>query len=353
MLSFRQTAILFLIVAIASPNPAADWLSARNDAERSGWQRFGTSISPVTARDLKLLWKLKLDNRSRGANSLTVPTMLGPIVTHRGIKELVLIAGASGTLYAVDADKGTIFWTRHFADESAQPDACGLGLTSTPAIAPQRPGTKMRSEDDQDGGSTPLRPFYIVSADGMLHTVRPSDGQEMAPARRFVPAHVNLSALSLWNGILSGQTSRHCGGVKDGDWSLDIAKRDADPIFHARNTSAPIDAGAWTEPDGTRWTYQAAKAGAILALKNGKPAWTSAKLNAQPLPAVIVNGVVLVLTAKATLFGFDARTGKQLYTSGGAIQGTVDSSGLAVANGHITFGTADNILYCFGFPIEM
>ncbi len=352
MPSYRQTATLILSLAIASPNPAADWLSARNDVERSGWQRYGTSISPATARDLKLLWKLKLDNQSRRANSLTVPTMLGPIVTHRGIKELVLIAGASGTLYAVDADKGTIFWKRHFDDKSDEPAPCSRGLTSTPAIAPQRAGTKIRSEDDQDGGSTPLRPFYIVSAAGMLHTVRPSDGLEMAPARRFVPAHANLSALSLSNGILSVHTSGNCGGVKNGEWSLDTAKREAEPYFHP-STASDSTSATWTEPDGTRWTYQPSPDRTIVASQNGKPAWTSPKLSAQPLPPVIVNGVLLVLTTKATLYAFDARIGTALYTSGVISKGTVDSSGLAVANGHITFGTADSTLYCFGFPIEM
>ncbi|MEO8026133.1 MAG: PQQ-binding-like beta-propeller repeat protein [Bryobacteraceae bacterium] len=338
---------------VALPSLAADWLSARNDAEGTGWQRYGTSISTRSAHDLKLLWKLKLDNQSHGANSLTVPTMLGPIITHRGIKELILIAGASGNLFAVDADKGIIFWKRDFTDTSGQPDTCGKGLTATPAIAPQRPGTKIRSEDDMDGGSTPLRPFYLVSSDGLLHTVRPSDGLEMALIRRFAPAHANLSALSLSGGVLSATTSAGCGGVKDGEWSLDVANADAKPAFKAANSSEPASSATWTDSDGVRWTYQPAGNGVIEARRNGQSAWVSSDLGAQPLPPVIVNGVVLVLTTQATLYAFDGRTGKQLYSSGNAIRGTVDSSGLAVANGHISFGTSDSTLYCFGFPIEM
>jgi len=343
---------LFLSLIVALPGPAADWLGARNDAEGTGWQRYGTSIAPATAHSLKPLWKLKLDNKARGANSLTVPTMLGPIITHRGIKELVLIAGASGTLYAVDADKGTIFWKRSFPEATA-PEPCSLGLTATPAIAPQRPGTKIRSEDDQDGGSTPLRPFYLVSADGMLHTVRPSDGLEMAPARRFAPADANLSALTLSNGILRARTPGNCGSSKPGEWSVNTADRDAAAAFTPGDFVAPDPSASWTDSENVRWIYRPAANDSVEATRGTGKAWTTPKLNGRPLPPAIVNGVVFVLTTKATLYAFDAKTGKQLYSSGSAISGAVDSSGLAIANGHIAFATADGTLHVFGFPIEM
>src|SRR5690242_16497729 len=98
---------------------AADWLSHRGDAQLSGWQRREQGLNKTNVKDIRLLWKRQLDNQSKGLNSLTTPVMLGPIITHRGIKDLVFVAGASDTLYAVDADLGRVFWKKEF-DHAAE-----------------------------------------------------------------------------------------------------------------------------------------------------------------------------------------------------------------------------------------
>src|SRR5205823_1152595 len=100
----------------------AEWLSSRGDPERTGWQRHEKSLNPRSVKSMKLLWKRQLDNQARELNSLTTPILLGPIFTHRGIKELVFVAGASDVVYAVDADLGRVFWKRQL-DSAAS--ACG------------------------------------------------------------------------------------------------------------------------------------------------------------------------------------------------------------------------------------
>ena len=98
--------------------------------------------------------------------------------------------------------------------------------------------------------------------------------------------------------------------------------------------------------------------------------WSSRDLVA-PVSPVVVNGIVFALASgeftgpaktvhealskstHATLYALDAATGKELYSSGDAVKSFTHSSGLAVANGHVCFGTWDNTLYCFGFPIEI
>src|SRR5712691_2170148 len=101
-------ALLALTYALAH---AAEWLSYGGDPQRSGWQRREKDLNTVSVRRLKLLWKRQLDNQSKDLNSLTAPTLLGPIFTHRGVKELVIIAGASDNVYG---------WMRIWAEFSGR-----------------------------------------------------------------------------------------------------------------------------------------------------------------------------------------------------------------------------------------
>lgn len=419
----RRLAAVLLVTLSAY---AADWLMSRADPQGTGWQQHGKSISPGNAHELKLLWKKTLDNEARGSNSLTAPTILGPIVTHRGIKELVLVGGSSNNIYAVDADLGRVFWKRHI-ESAPQPRACDPGLTAAPAFAPPPPGTRIREESDE--GASPMRPYYFVAGDGILHSIRPSDGADIAPPQKFVPAGATLSDLKYANGRIFTSTRKGCGGVPEGVWALDTANPSATPVFSAVNDSsisiapdqtvyassgdriltlepgtlklrtsiratgsasiAPIPVtwkgralllaagegqlvpgqdirglATWVDAGGTRWVYAAAARGLRAFRLTEKstqpilePAWSAPNI-ASLLDPVIINGVVFVLAGgdantHAILYALDAPTGNQLYTSGGAVTSFVRSSGLAVANGHVFFGTQDNTLYCFGFPIEI
>jgi outer membrane protein assembly factor BamB len=121
----------------------------------------------------------------------------------------------------------------------------------------------------------------------------------------------------------------------------------------------------WEDADGGRWVG-APTATSLVAFKvedeGGKPvlkqAWKSRELNS-PLPPVVTSGIVYVLStgakgnAKATLYGFDAATGKEVYSSGSQIAGTGTQTGLTLANGRIYFTTTDATLWCFGIGIEI
>jgi outer membrane protein assembly factor BamB len=96
-----------------------------------------------------------------------------------------------------------------------------------------------------------------------------------------------------------------------------------------------------------------------------EPAWISGDFSL-PDPAVIANGVLFALstgenadqrgdesrrftdTHQAILKALDAKTGKELYSSGSEIATWVHFSGLAVANGRIYVVDHDSNLYSFG-----
>lgn len=152
---------------------------------------------------------------------------------------------------------------------------------------------------------------------------------------------------------------------------------------------------SWLGKDGTRWvlapiggpvavkfpiSYGATPNGGIIAMKlndkSGKPVLDPAWLSRDMLtaePPVIVNGVVFTLAGgeftgqandlqgglfdsqeriklskPAKLYALDARTGKELYSSGNQIASFLHQAGLSVAEDKIIFGTFDGTVYCFG-----
>jgi outer membrane protein assembly factor BamB len=94
-----------------------------------------------------------------------------------------------------------------------------------------------------------------------------------------------------------------------------------------------------------------------LEEQEGRPAltlnWTSRELTS-PVAPVIANGIVFGLstTGRATLYGLDAATGKELYSSRNLASGPASPTGLTVANGRVYFGAADGTLYAFGIYME-
>jgi hypothetical protein len=137
----------------------------------------------------------------------------------------------------------------------------------------------------------------------------------------------------------------------------------------------------WQDKAGTAWVF-ASIAGPVLpnakfATTNGSaphgsivafkvedkdghpvltPTWSSRDLK-NPAPPAIANGVVFALdggsaSSHATLYAFDAATGKELYSSGDAIGTYTHLAGMSVGDGHVFFTTHDNTLYSFGIPLE-
>jgi len=152
---------------------------------------------------------------------------------------------------------------------------------------------------------------------------------------------------------------------------------------------------SWEDATSTRWilaplwgpvhpdykfpvTNGSNEAGSIAAFKveeiNGKPvitpAWVSRELTA-PAPPVVVNGMVFALSSgedvrqtgstvisrsqnskHATLYAFDAETGKELFSSGDTIASFTHFGSLSVAGGRVFLTTWDNTVYAFGIYME-
>jgi outer membrane protein assembly factor BamB len=399
---------------------AGDWLSLGGDPQHSGWQKRGKLLTTASVKDLKLLWKRQLDT-----GPLTAPVIVGPTITHRGVRELVFVGGGRNDLYAVDADLGTLFWKRHFdGDAATPPPVCGSGAMATPVIEPDP--NEARRADDEPGR---MRPVYAVAGDGRLHQVRPSDGVDMTEPVPFLKPNTAASSLNLFSKAVYAATVAGCGGAlantsgvvetdseggvsigsqgtvyyATGDKIVGLRLQASQPrrlfaanglvslsptifewqgrewivegtgkglaILGAMNLARVAGyegdgftgrAATWQDTAGLRWIY-AATGDSICAFKivgtaeqpKVELAWRSDVMNSPGSP-VGANGIVFTLAGgpHATLIALDATTGKALYSSGDAVKAAAHSRDLAVANGHVCFVTTDNVLNCFGIPIE-
>lgn len=167
---------------------------------------------------------------------------------------------------------------------------------------------------------------------------------------------VNFASAGVWGSMASWEDS-------DGTvWVLTPIWGPKHPEFHA-----PIEHGEVKDGAVVAFKVEDRDDGTWLA-----PGWISRDMN-RAEPPVIANGIVfaygngedthqamydvgLTNTAEeriagsshAVLYALDARTGKELWSSGEQIKSWNHWSGLSIANGRVYIATFDGVLYSFG-----
>ena len=265
----------------AMPMGAADWITHSGDFQRTGWQKDETKISKDTLKNLQLLWKIKLETKTRSVYSLYGPLIVERAITDRGFKEIAFVAGAGNDLFAVDADLGRLLWKKHFDWHADVPETAqqtflcpggltawpvlqplpqrGRGQAAPPAAAPARgaaPGAAAppAAPAPQRGGGGPfaIRAIYVLSGDGDLHAVNINTGDDLAPAMKFLPPNGKPYSLALVNNVIYTITGQGCGGTPNSVYSLDLTDP-AKTVRSWRSGSGGLwgTAGAAIGSDGT------------------------------------------------------------------------------------------------------
>ena len=71
----------------AQQREKADWLTDGGDPQRTTWQRNETILTKASVKDMKLLWKIKLDNEPQMHNHLpdlpALPALPAPSAVSR------------------------------------------------------------------------------------------------------------------------------------------------------------------------------------------------------------------------------------------------------------------------------
>ncbi len=217
-----------LFLGIAALTYAADWLTFGGDPQRTGWAKNEDKISKANAGKLKLEWKLKLEHEAKELNSLTVPLIMENVITPTGFKDLVIVAGASDALFALDADTGKLLWKRTFAIEGKPRSGghwlCPNALNATPVIDKKS------------------KTVYVIASDGRLHLVNPVNGEDRVDAIPFVPPFSKNWSLNLHDGVLYTTISQGCNGAKSGVYAMNMADPKHPVAFFQASTAG---AGIW------------------------------------------------------------------------------------------------------------
>lgn len=225
-----------------------DWPTDGGNAERTNWQQDEHILTKQNVKNLKILWKIKLDNVPREMHSLFPPLIIGGLETKAGLKQVAVEAGISDNLYAIDVEDGRLIWKKHFdflpvKEGRGLPGGdplCPGGQTATPVVGPP------------DGSGK--RTIYALASDGRLHSVNAADGEETATPVKFSFLNAKAYALNLWHGLLVTTTSQSCNGSPNQAWAIDLN----DPAKHVM-TFNPRSGGLWgrqgaaIDSTGTIW----------------------------------------------------------------------------------------------------
>ncbi len=231
----RKLTIALVAVAFVGgvASRAADWLMDGGDTKRTAWQKDEHTISTANAKDLKVLWKLQLDNQPQQMHSLFPPLIINNLKTSAGEKQIAIVLGISDNMYGIDVVNGTVVWKKHFdypTPTNVRPNnddpLCPEGALATPYIgAPNANGQ---------------RPVYVIAGDGQLHTLNAADGEELAQPYKFIGPNSKAFALNMWDGVLFTTTAQGCHGNPNQMWAVKI-----DDPTHKVMTASPRSGGLW------------------------------------------------------------------------------------------------------------
>lgn len=210
---------------------AIDYTMEGGDPGRTGWLKEEKGFTSTNVRNMKLLWKIKLDSPSREMHNLHPPLIGERVTTANGTREMAVVAGITDDLFGIDTASGEVVWHRRF--DNALPDVitrpstrtlCPGGQTATPAMAPgPTPGTYT---------------IYAVSWDGRIRQVNLADGKDVAPAETFMGPNAKPYALNLHDGVIYTTNGQGCGGSPNAFYSYDLETKKAS-IF------SPAGGGMW------------------------------------------------------------------------------------------------------------
>ncbi|MGJ5815330.1 PQQ-binding-like beta-propeller repeat protein [Paludibaculum fermentans] len=224
----------------------ADWPTDGGNPQRTAWQKDEKILTKDNVKNLKVLWKLKLDNVPQEMHSLFAPMVVENVPTSSGPKEIGIVGGISDNIYAVDLKTGKLLWKKHF--EYSEPERrgrpgdplCPPGMTAAPTVGP--------------AGANGARTLYALAGDGKLHSLNVGDGEEVAQPFPFGYPNGKHYSLNLWNDIIFTSTSQGCAGNPNQMWAVNLKDPD-----HKVMVAHPKSGGLWgrsgvaIDSTGTAW----------------------------------------------------------------------------------------------------
>jgi mono/diheme cytochrome c family protein len=204
--NFTLILSLFLCVSAAS-SQTGQWTTYGHDPQRSGFATDEHAFSPSTVSRLGLEWKTIVPNEPLILTGLTAPLIVRGVKTTAGVKNLVIVAGSSDHIFALDAETGALAWERDFSRDQSRPEGgdwlCPFALNDTPVIDPARARV------------------FVIASDGRLQILNLADGHPTMPPAQFAPAYAKTWSLNYSGGVLYTSISQGCNHSLSGVVALD------------------------------------------------------------------------------------------------------------------------------------
>jgi outer membrane protein assembly factor BamB len=199
----RKHALIFsLVMSMGAACQAGQWTTFGHDPQRSGYAQEEHSFSPANIASMGLLWKTTVPNEPLFLNGLTAPLLVTRRAAVGGPKNLVIVAGTSDHIFALNAESGELAWKADFQNKQPRPSdggwLCPTGLNATPVI-------------DEPRGRV-----FVLSSDGKLHTLSLADGHEAMPPAQFVAPYAKVWSLNYVGNVVYVSLSQDCNHVKSG-----------------------------------------------------------------------------------------------------------------------------------------
>src|SRR5262245_43615377 len=145
MMSIQRCVALAVLVSCV-PLAAADYLTEGNDPGRTGWMKDEKVFTTANVKDMRLLWKVKLDSPPRQMHNLFSPLIAERVTTAQGAREIAIVAGISDDLFGIDVATGELLWKKRYegtftpAADAVYHTLCLGGQTAMPAMDQVSPG---------------------------------------------------------------------------------------------------------------------------------------------------------------------------------------------------------------------
>lgn len=294
---------------------AGEWNTSGGDVHRSSWVRADPKISAAALAKpgFAFLWKQKFDTAPRQQNGISPALVMSGYIGYRGFRTLAFVGGASDKAFGIDVDLGRLEWQKPVpgGGAAAGTAACPGGLTSNvarllPTAFPQAGGQQggrgrggpAKSAVGEPGEGAPILKemaaaaaarggaapdagrggrggrggpggpprrmpnfLYVLGADGLLHSMYVSNGNEPEAGVKFIGPNANAHGLLVADGTAYVATTGNCGNVSDGVWALNLESKAV--TSWAGKIAGSI--GPALGPDGT--VYVSTTNGDLVALE--------------------------------------------------------------------------------------
>jgi competence ComEA-like helix-hairpin-helix protein len=274
------------LVPVAALTAANNWPGVSGGPQREGWARPEAMLSRSTVGQLKLLYSRTLGDR---AQRLSPPLILGNLISYRGFKEMLFLAGVNDTVYSVDAVLNRVLWNTRLPVKGASAvtteTECAGGSTAIvmtgsastaigSAAGIRRPGALPAGV--LPAAATSKNPLIIglasgfgrnglllaLGSDGNVHPLYQSNGATFGSPIPFLPPGTHVRSINLFDNTLYAAAVGGCGGTK-AIYALDLAPdTPAGATFEIRD-GARGSAGTAIGSDGVVYAHVADR---VLAL---------------------------------------------------------------------------------------